>query len=509
MATATMQHNAGPMRLFIPITKIDTAQRIVYGRLTAEVADKTGEIFDYATGKEAFITWSNDALERSQGKSKGNLRAMHGKIAAGKFNDIFFDDENKAIDGAAKVSDDQEWAKVEDGTYTGFSIGGDYAKRWIDPVDANLMRYTPILAEVSLVDNPCVASATFQVIKADGSTETRKFKTTEEQTPMPAENLPQNTADAEQVWKSADGSTHPTKALAVAKSAEHAAAQAVQPLTDAIAELGAVIKAATDEPGEPKAETGTETLAEPEKPADDTTAAIAEPIVELPVEVPPSEPQKSFSGRIKKGMGSVSQLACLISDLNWLQDCMEYETIAEGDDSQVAIKLDVILKELCELLMECVQEETSEMFPMAAMDKAKAIEVLAKKGARHSAKDMEMMAKAHDHASEVQKCMKAMGYGDDDEKDADKAILGQMQKMADENESLKKTVTSSVELLQSMAKQVEQIANSPAPRKGVLKSVGKTDDVVATTDDSANATDKTDAISLIKLSHRNPINITK
>jgi hypothetical protein len=38
------------------------------------------------------------------------------------------------------------------------------------------MRYTAEPLEVSLVDHPCLPEATFAVIKADGSTELRKFK---------------------------------------------------------------------------------------------------------------------------------------------------------------------------------------------------------------------------------------------------------------------------------------------------------------------------------------------
>jgi hypothetical protein len=42
--------------------------------------------------------------------------------------------------------------------------------------DPALMRYTAEPVEVSLVDNPCLPEATFAVLKADGSTELRKFK---------------------------------------------------------------------------------------------------------------------------------------------------------------------------------------------------------------------------------------------------------------------------------------------------------------------------------------------
>lgn len=163
------------MTLFIPITKVDVAKRLVYGTLTEEIPDKTGEILDYNTAKPAFQIWSEQFQHASGGKSYGNVRAMHGGIAAGKFTDIDFDDDNKRISGVAKIVDDEEWNKVLEGVYTGFSIGGGYARRWQDTENPALMRYTPILTEVSLVDNPAVPTATFDVIKSDGSVECRKF----------------------------------------------------------------------------------------------------------------------------------------------------------------------------------------------------------------------------------------------------------------------------------------------------------------------------------------------
>jgi len=163
------------MALFIPITKVDAERRLVYGTLSEEVRDKSDEILDYATAKPAFEKWSNEIKEASGGKSLGNVRAMHSAIAAGKLTDLKFDDDAKRIDGVAKIIDDAEWNKVVEGVYTGFSIGGGYARRWPDPNNSGVMRYTPTLAEVSIVDNPCVPTATFEYIKADGSVEMRKF----------------------------------------------------------------------------------------------------------------------------------------------------------------------------------------------------------------------------------------------------------------------------------------------------------------------------------------------
>jgi hypothetical protein len=155
------------LRLFVPLTKVDAVQRIVYGIATAEEVDKSGEIFDYQTSKPLFQKWSDDISKVTDGKSLGNVRAMHGKVAAGKLTQIEFNDDAKQIEVAAKIVDDNEWNKVQEGVYTGFSIGGAYAKVWKDET-LGKNRFTANPSEISVVDNPCVASATFSMIKADG-----------------------------------------------------------------------------------------------------------------------------------------------------------------------------------------------------------------------------------------------------------------------------------------------------------------------------------------------------
>lgn len=164
------------IKIFIPITKIDAARRLVYGVVTAEEPDTAGEVCDYASTKPLYQKWSQKFADATEGRSFGNLRAMHGSVAAGKLVDIAFNDQHKRIEICGKVVDDAEWQKVEEGVYTGFSQGGRYLKRWPDPEDPDLVRYTAEPLEVSLVDHPCLPDATFSVIKADGSTELREFK---------------------------------------------------------------------------------------------------------------------------------------------------------------------------------------------------------------------------------------------------------------------------------------------------------------------------------------------
>lgn len=161
------------LRMFIPITKVDAAKRLVYGLATAETEDRVGEICDYASTKPLYEKWSKEIAKSSRGKSLGNLRAMHGPLAAGKVTAITFNDAGKQIEICAKVVDDGEWAKVVEGVYTGFSQGGTYERRWTD-ADGRT-RYTAAPNEISLVDLPCLPQATFEMIKADGTCERRRF----------------------------------------------------------------------------------------------------------------------------------------------------------------------------------------------------------------------------------------------------------------------------------------------------------------------------------------------
>jgi hypothetical protein len=157
---------------FMPITKINAAKREVEGVMAEEVADKSNEVFDYESSKPYVKAWADGFRDSTGGQSLGNVRAMHGNVAAGKLISISFDDANKRIPITAKIVDDNEWNKVEKGVYTGFSIGGRYIKRW---TDGAVTRYTAAPSEVSIVDNPCMYGATFTAIKGDGSMEFRKF----------------------------------------------------------------------------------------------------------------------------------------------------------------------------------------------------------------------------------------------------------------------------------------------------------------------------------------------
>lgn len=160
---------------FIPLAKVDIPRREVWGWAAEERPDKSGEIMDYARSKPHFMEWSDAIHKASGGKSLGNVRSMHTNIAAGVLIALDPRDDVRKLYVGARIVDDQEWRKVESGVYTGFSIGGSYADRWPDPDNPLLKRYEAVPAEISLVDNPCMYGAQFEIVKADGLTEHQTF----------------------------------------------------------------------------------------------------------------------------------------------------------------------------------------------------------------------------------------------------------------------------------------------------------------------------------------------
>jgi hypothetical protein len=163
------------MHIFARMTKVDEAARTVTGVIANEALDRSGEVFDYESSKPLFEKWSAGVAKATDGKSVGNVRVMHSPSVAGVVKQMDMDDDAKAISVCAKIVDDNEWNKVLAGCYTGFSIGGSYARKWKG--DDGLQRYTADPAEVSIVDLPCNPDAQFSVIKSDGAEELRKFAT--------------------------------------------------------------------------------------------------------------------------------------------------------------------------------------------------------------------------------------------------------------------------------------------------------------------------------------------
>jgi len=163
---------------FVPFAKVDAAKREVWGIVTAQVPDKEREVCDYAKTKPYYEALIAEMSKATDGRNFMPLRYMHQNEAVGKGIGFDFRDSDKEIFMGFKVVDDECWKLVDEGVLTGFSHGGDFVGPLVpDPDFEGCMRYVASPAEVSLVDNPCLASAHFQYVKADGSDGgLRKFK---------------------------------------------------------------------------------------------------------------------------------------------------------------------------------------------------------------------------------------------------------------------------------------------------------------------------------------------
>jgi hypothetical protein len=144
------------VRLSMPIGKVDVERRTVSGFATLDNVDRQGDIVDTNASLVAFKNF------------RGNLREMHQPSAVGKIvsfkEDRYFDPSTKKFYSGVYVSAyvskgaQNAWEKVLDGTYSGFSIGGNI-KGYDDKYDKEMDKSVRIikeyeLHELSLVDNP-------------------------------------------------------------------------------------------------------------------------------------------------------------------------------------------------------------------------------------------------------------------------------------------------------------------------------------------------------------------
>lgn len=151
------------LSLAIENADIDVERRIVRGVFISEEPNNLDEIFDYASSKPHISKWSRHFEAATGGKSRGNVRLMHGKTSkgvelVGTVVEIEFNDKAKTISGAVHVSDSDTWQKVLDRVLTGFSFGG-YSKGqpWRDKIASArygrpMKRYTFVPRELTLCD---------------------------------------------------------------------------------------------------------------------------------------------------------------------------------------------------------------------------------------------------------------------------------------------------------------------------------------------------------------------
>ncbi|WP_428491697.1 hypothetical protein [Rhodopila sp.] len=452
------------LNAFMRLTKADAAQQMVWGVLAAEVADHSREIMDYETAVPAFKSWSVDREQATGGKSLGNIRAQHGNVIAGVLKEITYDADTKSILGKAHIIDINEWNKVAGGAYTGFSIGGAYAKCWADAADLKLTRYTPILKEISIVDVPCIPVAKFEYVKADGTMEMRKFKAV-----VDAEEVG---VAVQQGWQAKDGTFFKAKQDAIDHNLSvelTKASDAVTGALDALAKAKEALASPTEAPlkkateAEPAKDGEGKIVTEADvKKADDADALKKAALAEC---------VKAASDTLGKRLIDIGTVVDAITSLSWLQDGLEWDTIFVGKETTLPADLKPILGSLCDFLSQVVADATATLTAeKAAGLSLNQVEALRKAtGNAELLKDFKPADPAPDNTALEKAAADAAALTT--ELEATKTAKGDLEKTVTELTDGIKEMTKGITDLKSvnvdMAKRLEHLEAQPAMAKGV------------------------------------------
>lgn len=154
MTKAHWHAEGGNIRLTMPLTKVDSENRLVSGWATLDNEDSQGDIVLAEANVDAFS------------RARGNIREMHQPIAAGRLvnfkEDTYYDPASGQVyrgiyvDVYVSKGAQDTWEKVLDGTLSGFSIGGEIRDYENAIVNGRAVRVIKAydLVELSLVDNP-------------------------------------------------------------------------------------------------------------------------------------------------------------------------------------------------------------------------------------------------------------------------------------------------------------------------------------------------------------------
>lgn len=495
------------MQIFAALTKVDEASRTVSGVIANEAVDRSGEVFDYESSKPLFEAWSGNFAKATDGKSVGNVRAMHGNVAAGVLKSLNMDDAAKAITVDAKIVDDNEWAKVQQGVYTGFSIGGKYARKW---ADGDVKRYTAEPYEVSLVDLPCNPDAMFTVVKADNSQEMRKFAVSiaddealakwldehadviakvqrrDDVNPKEGEHKYGDVKFADEKNKKypIDTPAHIRAAWNYINKPHNASKYDAADLRSIKAKIIAAWKDKIDKAGPPSARK--------DKPAE--KAAYFDCVASMLVEKSAGEAVAKAAGELigkplEKGLYTVSCLAELLQRLDCIACDTKFEAEVEADGSVLPDELRTEVTNLSEILVHMVAEEVEEM---NAGHDTEVMELAARGDLAKSTEETKMndeLQKAHDEAkAELAKVAGDLA-----------AATESLAKVTGERDELAKAVKDRDDMLVKAAERidalnamVEKLKAEPAPIKAALRAVSKGQDIGNTADNEIEPVRKAD-----------------
>lgn len=487
------------MQIFARLAKYDETTGYFEAVAANETVDRSGEVFDFVKSKPHFIKWSETVSKASGGKSLGNVREMHGKVAAGKLTSMVCDDDSKSIKVAGFAIDPVTKTKLASGVLTGVSIGGSYVSKWEDPVLKGVTRYEATPTEISLVDFPCNPDAHFTLVKNGGVEELSKFavSTTDAESlakwyaeqpdevrdalakiaerkdvsPKEGEHKYGDVTFADEKNKKYPINTpaHIRAAWNYINKPKNAAKYDARDLRSIKSKIVAAWKDKIDKAGPPSARK--------DKPAE--KAAYFDCVASMLIEKQASELIAKAAGELvgkplEKGLYTVSCLADLLERLDCIANDTKFEAEIEGDGSALPAELRDAATNLSEILVHMVAEEVEEM---NAGHDVEVMELAAHGDLAKSIEETKMndeLQKAHDEAkAELAKVSGELATANES-----------LTKVAAERDELAKGVaardealTKAAERIEAQAALIEKLKAEPAPIKGAMRVVSKGQDI--------------------------------
>ena len=371
------------MKIYLPIAKVNTERREVWGYASTQTRDDQGEIVK----REALIDALGDYMRFA------NIREMHQLSAVGVAREAAVDDKGLYV--GAKIVDDQAWQKVVEGVYKGYSIGGQVTQR--DPVDYKTITGL-VLNEISLVDRPANPEAVFDCWKAlGGSTmpDTRfnppiqiwacgvpGHRHLAKVDALKCQTSPSNRVPA--AGENGGAYVNPSMVFPNATAVERTLEKAQNAIEEG-SPYAAVEYADPGYQGDGRKRYPIDTekhiraawdfinrtgnaqrysVTQLDKVKARIIAAWKEKIDK---DGPPLADRRNKAGKdpthvaLVRALWDVGHVARIIIDLDWLKESLSVEAAMEGDNSPQPLRLQAIIGELCDFLNALVVEETGEI----------------------------------------------------------------------------------------------------------------------------------------------------
>lgn len=334
--------------LYVPFSKVDHEQRMVWGVATDETRDAENDVVDYEATKRATAEWAKWR----------NIREMHGPSAVGVAEEIILDDATKSLRIGAKIVDDKAWAKVKAGVYKGFSIGGKVLRTMMQKAgegDQWVRRVVDYaLTEISLVDRPANPRAVFTLVKrteVGGAQKMYKKKAAllrKRLAWLRTLNTAAQSLQARTALSKAGGGR-----LAIAVEATD---KAVAQTLAVLSALRRLAKMEEDEEVQQAVEAAQEAVETAQEVLDQATVAADEARAELEAKEEPTEEEQAaveaIEGSIVEAQETLDAVSELLDETQETLDAPEEQTEPEAQSDQAGLTVEQVREIVMALLQE-------------------------------------------------------------------------------------------------------------------------------------------------------------